>query len=70
MKHLLLLCPEYVRILYDSLLLLRYQPLILAGPRIIKNRTEILNVCTDAASRLIGRFEVKEVWGLPILRDW
>ena len=59
-----------MRILYDSLLLLRYQPLILANPRIIKNQKEILNVCTDAAIRLINRFDVKEGWGLPVLRDW
>ncbi|KAI7846731.1 fungal-specific transcription factor domain-containing protein [Circinella umbellata] len=59
----------FMRILYDSLLLLRYQPLILANPRIIKNQKEILNVCTDAAIRLINRFDVKEGWGLPVLRD-
>ncbi|KAG2220975.1 hypothetical protein INT45_006508 [Circinella minor] len=59
----------YIRILYDSLLLLRYQPLILANPRMIKNQNEILNICTNAAIRLIHRFEIKEGWGLPILRD-
>ena len=80
----------YVGILYDSLLLLRYQPSLISASQQQQsnnntatssnstsfssdddatNYTEILNICTMIASRLIEKFEAWPLWGVAFLQD-
>ncbi|KAI9272983.1 fungal-specific transcription factor domain-containing protein [Phascolomyces articulosus] len=62
----------YVRILYDSVLLLRYQSQVLAIQKmnnIDMKQMDILNICNSAAVRIIERFEAHHIWGCPFLRD-